>query len=184
MIREALAVDFAAIASVQVTTWQASYSGIIDHNHLARMSTERAAQAWLRWFMSHPPQQVCQVVVNDQAKVIGYAMGGAAPKLDPESHTNTNRAEIQVLYLLPHTQRLGVGSALLRSMARRLDRMGMRSMQIWTLQANTASQFYQKLGGVQSQRRLTRVGDQVLPEVRFDWSTLKPLLKETELTWP
>ncbi len=180
MIREALALDAAAIGRVQVVTWQHTYRGIIDPELLSRLSAAQAAAQWLHWFFHHPADQVCQVVVDDRGRVTGYAMGGIArtAKALQKGH-----AEIQVLYVAPEYQQQGHGREIVRSMARRFDRLGMRSLEIWVLAQNPACRFYEKLGGSLTARRQNRLGRQMLPEVCYAWPSLKPLLRAAEITW-
>lgn len=189
MIREALALDAAAIGRVQVLTWQQTYRQIIEPETLSRLSVQRATAQWLHWFFHHPTDQVCQVVVDDFGSVKGYAMGGIArrPKAllsGAGTASPTGRAEIQVLYLAPEIQNAGYGRAIVRSMARRFDRLGMRSLEIWVLAQNPACAFYEKLGGQSIDRRTNRFGHQPLPEVCYLWPSLKPLIREAELIWP
>jgi len=189
MIREALALDAAAIGRVQVLTWQQTYRQIIEPEALSRLSVSRATTQWLHWFFHHPADQVCQVVVDDSGRVKGYAMGGIARRPEPSPSAPrlpapTGRAEIQVLYLAPEIQDAGYGRAIVKSMARRFDRLGMRSLEIWVLAQNPACAFYEKLGGHRIDRRTNRFGHQPLPEVCYLWPSLKPLIREAELTWP
>jgi len=181
MIREALALDAAAIGRVQVMTWQQTYQQIIEHDTLSRLSEQRATAQWLHWFFHHPPDQVCQVVADQYGRVTGYAMGGIARRSDKAP---TGRAEIQVLYLAPEIQGQGHGRALVKSMARRFDRLGMRSLEIWVLAQNPACRFYEKLGGRVIDQRTNRVGRQSLPELCYAWPSLKPLLPVAQITWP
>ena len=44
--------------------------------------------------------------------------------------------EVWLIYLLPDAQGHGLGTRLVRSMARGLDRRGMASMVVWSLAAN------------------------------------------------
>lgn len=193
MIREALALDAAAIGRVQVMTWRQTYQQIIETDTLSRLSESRATAQWLHWFFHHPPDQVCQVIADDRGRIQGYAMGGIARRsecapaaLSAESAigTQTGRAEIQVLYLAPEIQGEGHGKALVKSMARRFDRLGMRSLEIWVLAQNPACQFYERLGGRLIDERNNRVGRQLLPELCYLWPSLKPLLRAAEITWP
>ncbi len=186
MIRDAFAFDAAAIAQIQVDAWRASYADIISQQTLSRLSVQSITRQWEQWFFTPGREQICLVHVSNTGKVLGYAMGGASRTHQSNAHLAraAGRAEIQVLYVAPDIKGQGVGRALMQGMARRFDRQGWRSMEVWSLEANPSAPFYRRMGGLQKAARVTQVNGQALPEIRFDWPTLKPLLHQTELTWP
>ena len=171
LIREATALDAAAIAQVHVASWRSTYCGIIDDAYLARLSVEAHARGWSSWFATHPKPGFLRVVVDDSAKIVGFAMAGSV-----RGATTPADGEVQVLYLLAAHQRAGLGGALLRSMARGLQQRGMTAVVIRVLQRNPACAFYARMGGHRTESRFTRVGSQRLAEVTYRWGDIDALI--------
>lgn len=170
LIREATALDAQALASVHVASWRAAYRGIIEDAYLDALSVDRRREANLAWFRDPSPSTFIRVAVDASAKVVGYAMGGPARTGAP-----TTLGEIYVLYLLPDAQRRGIGTQLMRSMARGLDLRGMETLEVWALEANPSRAFYTRLGGRLADTRDTRVGSRRLREVAYRWDGLAAL---------
>ncbi len=177
MIREATALDAQAIASVHVRSWRAAYRGIIDDDYLAALSVDRRREATQAWFRAHDPSSFLRVAVDARAQVIGYGMCGPARSLVP-----AKLGEVYVLYLLPDAQRRGVGTALMRSIARGLDRAGMDRLVIWSLELNPARAFYARLGGRAADSRDTLVGKRRLREIAYRWDSLRTLIQPVDCT--
>lgn len=172
MIREATALDAEAIARVQVRSWQSTYRGIIADAYLDGMDITVRRDRHLEWFARRPSSSFARVAVEGPGKVVGFAMAGQARNQAPQAV-----GEIYVLYLLADAQRKGVGTRLMRSMARGLEHHGMESMVIWVLERNPATRFYEQLGGLKTSARETSVGTQKLTEVAYFWDSLEPLLR-------
>ena len=171
LIREATALDAHALAETQVRCWRAAYRGIIDDEFLGRMSVDGRRDSYLAWFTRHPPSSFLRVAVDEQARVIGYSMAGSA-----RAHTHATRGEIFELYLLPEVQRRGIGTRLMRSMARGLDLRGMDSLVVWALRRNPAKSFYRRMGGLEAGTRETKVGSRTLGEIAYFWQDLDSLI--------
>jgi ribosomal protein S18 acetylase RimI-like enzyme len=170
LIREATALDAQALAAVQVRSWRAAYRGIIDDAYLDALSVQRRRDGLLAWFRDHPSSSFARVAVDGDARIVGFAMGGEA-----RTGRRPMLGEVYVIYLLPESQRQGVGTRLMRSMARGFDLRGMDSLVIWVLQRNPARAFYERLGGRPGATRPTSVGRQSLGEVAYSWDELAPL---------
>ena len=179
LVREATALDADAIASVHVRSWRAAYRGIIDDDYLAALSVERRRDATLAWFRAHDPSSFMRVAVDASARVIGYGMCGPARSLVP-----AKLGEVYVLYLLPEAQRRGVGTQLMRSIARGLDRAGMERLVVWSLELNPARAFYARRGGRAADSRETLVGKRRLREIAYRWDSLRTLIESAECTSP
>jgi L-amino acid N-acyltransferase YncA len=170
LIREATALDSAALANVHVASWRAAYRGIIDDDWLDAMSVDAQLARWTAWFRSHRSSSFTRVAVDARARVIGFATGGEA-----RVRTRPTLGEVYTIYLLPEVQRRGIGARLMRSMARGLDLHGMESMLVWSLERNPARDFYARLGGRLCDSRETTVGRQRLGEVAYLWEDLVSL---------
>ena len=175
IVREATAADAAAVARVQVDSWQAAYQGIIEDAALRGLSVENKQAYWLQWFLRNEASRFMRVI-DDEARAVGFAVGGPVRGRTPGSPDLPAVGEIYVLYLLPQVQRRGWGEQLMRSMARGLHRRGLEALLLWVLQRNHgACRFYEALGGASAYRRRVAVGRQTLMEVGYFWDDLSGL---------
>lgn len=172
IIREAIALDSAAIARVHVESWRSTYGGQIDQHYLDRLSVDHKTAWWLAWFEHRTSDSFARVAVTDGPEVVGFAMAGSA-----RGNAVPALGELFLLYLLDPYRRRGIGSRLLESVARGLDRRGMTSLLVWVLATNHARDFYRDLGARELTSRKTSVGAQPLTEVAYLWADLSPLLR-------
>jgi ribosomal protein S18 acetylase RimI-like enzyme len=173
LIREATAVDAESIARVRVATWRAAYPGVIDDTWLDAMSVDTWRDRYLRSFDPAPTAAFTRVAADDEGRVVGFATAGAA-----RGGVVSRTGEVWLIYLLPDAQRHGLGTRLMRSMARGLEQRGLASLVVWSLARNEpARRFYERLGGRLAGERMTAVGAQRLPEVAYGWEDLRSLIE-------
>jgi len=173
LIREATAIDAESIARVRVASWRASYRGIIDDAYLDALSVDAGRDRYLRTFDPAPAAGFTRVAADDDGRVVGFATGGVAR--GPAAARR--QGEVWMIYLMPDAQRHGLGTRLMRSMARGLDRRGLGSMVVWALARNDpARAFYERLGGRVLDERTSTVGAQRLDEVAYGWDDLLGLI--------
>jgi GNAT superfamily N-acetyltransferase len=172
LIREATAIDAESIARVRVASWRAAYRGIIDDAYLDAMSVDAGRERYLRNFDPAPAAGFTRVAADDEGRLVGFATGGAA-----RGDVPLRCGEVWLIYLLPGVQRQGLGTRLMRSMARGLERRGHGSMIVWSLARNLpARRFYEGLGGRAHARRTSPVGAQRLDEIAYRWDDLRTLI--------
>jgi GNAT superfamily N-acetyltransferase len=172
LIREATALDAEAVSRVRVLAWRATYRGLIDDAYLDALSVDAGAERYLRSFDPTPGAGFTRVVADDGGRVVGFATAGRA-----RGQVRQRLGEVWLLYLLPEAQRRGLGTRLMRSMARGLDRRGMDALMVWALAGNApACRFYERLGGRLVDRRTSVVGAQRLEEVGYLWNDLRGLI--------
>lgn len=176
LVREATALDAEAIARVRMLSWQGAYRGIIDDSVLDAMSVESDRERWLRRLSGGGVEPgFTRVVADERGRVIGFASAGPARVRAGPSPVRVG--EVYLLYLVPAAQRRGLGTRLMRSMARGLDARGQHAMVVWVLERNQAARrFYEAQGGREGGRRDTSVGMQRLTEVMYAWESLDGLL--------
>jgi ribosomal protein S18 acetylase RimI-like enzyme len=141
-IRTAKLGDEAAISQVKITTWRATYAGLLPQSLLDQMSLEDNTQNFHQ-MLHHPGLGSFIFVAEDETgQIVGYAAGGPDREDNPQF-----RGEIYALYVLPGGQHHGIGRRLLQACARQLFVAGITTMQIWVLAENPARFFYEAMGG-------------------------------------
>ena len=173
LIREATAIDAESISRVRVESWRAAYRGIIDDAYLDALSVEAGRERYLRSFDPAPAAGFTRVAADDDGRVVGFATGGVARG----AGVPPREGEVWMIYLLPAEQGHGLGTRLLCSMARGLDRGGLGSMVDWApARTAPARGFYARRGGRLCGERTATVGAQRLDEVMYRWPELGPLM--------
>ncbi len=110
-IRPAVPDDLMMIASVLVSTWRATFRGIIADAYLDAMTVEDQAIRHARR-MRFPGSFMMAAADMAEGRVIGFANYGKARGMPPAFDR-----ELYELYLLPEFHGAGLGSALVRSVA-------------------------------------------------------------------
>ncbi len=169
-IRRATADDAEAIAWVPVASWRATYAGLVPDEFLAALSVEQRAARWRQAVA--PERQSYLVVAEDEGAVIGFAVGG--PEREGDA---TYTGELYAIYLLAEQKGRGVGRALVKEIARELQRRGLSSMLVWVLAENPARKFYEALGGQYVREKEIEIGGKTLIEVAYGWKSLAPLIE-------
>jgi ribosomal protein S18 acetylase RimI-like enzyme len=163
-IRAARPADAAAIADIDVETWQATYAGILGTPYLAGLSPQRRESGWSS-VIRRAPNDV-HVAVDRADDVIGFGSCGAS-RGDPDF-----TAEVFTLYVAPDWQNQGVGRRLLLAMFRRLVATGHRRAIIWVLRENPSRFFYQRLGGKEVRRKLLPFNGAEVAASGYGWTDL------------
>src|SRR5205085_1031471 len=105
---------------------------------------------------------------NETGRVAGFANGG--PNREGAAGYE---GELYAIYVLKEHVGRGMGRALALAVARRLERLGMRSMVLWVLEENTpARRFYESLGGQLGGERDLEIGGLTLKEVASMWDDI------------
>jgi GNAT superfamily N-acetyltransferase len=164
-IRPATLDDAAALAGVNVRSWQAAYRGLMPDAYLDALVIEDRAARW-RQILSDGPHgvAVCEV----QGRIVGFASIGLARDADASADTG----ELMAFYLDPEVWRRGFGRRL---MAWVLDGARDRRwprMTLWVLRDNLpARRFYEAAGfGAEGATRERSFGGSTVVEVRYAWS--------------
>ena len=170
LIREAHAVDAAAIARVHVDSWRTTYAGILPSDFLASLSYEGREQSWSRMLSAPGKRSFTCVAEDDEGRVVGFASGGPEREGDP-----AYKGELYAIYVLEQCQRRGIGRRLTAAVVRRLVEQDIDAMLLWVLAANPSRGFYETLGARRIREKATRVGGIEVVEVAYGWSTLRDL---------
>jgi ribosomal protein S18 acetylase RimI-like enzyme len=168
-VREATLGDALAIAKVQVGTWKTAYMEIVPDGYLEGLSIQRGEEHWLEWLQERAGNGGVFVAVEDD-RVVGFASCGTERTGDP-----VFRGEVYAIYVLPESQRRGVGRLLMASAAVHLKDKGFRSMLLWVLRDNPSRGFYERLGGERLREQEIEIGGKKLIEVAYGWRELGSL---------
>lgn len=163
-IRAARLDDAAAIARLDVETWQAAYAGILQTPYLAGLSATRREWGWAQ-LLRRDPDNV-RVAIDSAGGVIGFGSCGAS-RGDPNF-----TGEVFTLYVAPDWQNQGVGRRLLLAMFERLVAQGHKSAVIWVLRENPARFFYQRLGGKEMRHKLLPFNGGQVAAAGYGWPDL------------
>jgi L-amino acid N-acyltransferase YncA len=165
-VRKANLQDASAIAHVHVQSWQTTYAGIVPDEHLASLNEAERVPVWQNWLS----RDIQVVVVEMEGEVAGFASAG--PIREPLQDYD---AELFAIYVLKRTQKLGIGTALLKSLADSLLAEGFHAMAAWVLEANPSVRFYQKSGALRISSKEIEIGGVMLPELAFGWPRIEAI---------
>ncbi|MFI5908261.1 GNAT family N-acetyltransferase [Dactylosporangium sp. NPDC051541] len=131
-VRPATPEDAAAIATVHVRTWQATYQKQIPRGYLQQLDIATRRDEWQERLRSGPPDTV-QVLEDEAAGVVGFVTAAAG--------------EVQAIYILPAHQGTGGGRRLMAAALDRLRAAGDTEATLWVLATNDrARRFYEAAG--------------------------------------
>jgi len=139
----------------------------VPSEYLASLSVEVRAQAWKEQ-LENPA--LTMFVAEDDRCIFGFACGGKLRDKVAEFD-----AELFAIYLLHANQRQGVGTELLRRVAKTLHDLGFRSLLVWVLEQNPAVVFYQILGACTVAQKTIEIGGVQLMELALGWPSLSVL---------
>jgi GNAT superfamily N-acetyltransferase len=167
-IRPAQPVDARGIAHVHLESWKTTYPGIIPEAYLASLNAEDGEQRWRQRLEQKLDRTF---VCYDESGIFGFISGGAIREPIREYH-----GELYAIYLLRQHQQQGAGRALVSTLAASLRDIGLNSMIVWVLEANSAADFYKRLGAAPVAAKIINIGGQDLPEICLAWEPLDRLL--------
>lgn len=162
VIREAATGDAVGIARVQVTTWRTAYAGLVPDRVLDALSVPASASRW----ESHIAEATARVWVAERSRdVVGFLSGG--PGRDDDLPPGTG--EVYAVYVLPGSQRGGLGRGLLGAATAWFREQGHTHAALWVLTGNApARAFYARCGYAwDGSERGIDIGGAVVDEVRY-----------------
>lgn len=168
-IREATEADAAGLARVQVDSYRSAYAPYFPPSYLAQFSYEEQEGDW-RELLLDGSDDLLYVAETETGEIAGYALvrpdGGDIPPYE---------AELVALHVRAADRRRGIGQALIAAVAGRLLAGGVRSMLLWTIDANPARTLYERLGGTFLGEKQSDVDGTPLTEVAYGWLDLTAL---------
>lgn len=127
-VRPATVDDAEAIETVRISTWKASYRGVVPDAYLDNLEVQSSRVVQIQEAIDRADAGARLLAVAD-SQVIGMGIAGA-----PQDDQAPNGVgEIYAVYVLPDWQGRGVGRALLQRLTSALQALGFRSAILWTL---------------------------------------------------
>ena len=164
-IRPARAEDAAAIARIQVESWQATYSGILPPDVLLRLDSRQHEARWWRHVLGRfRRNHYVYVAESGDGDVVGFASAGPS-----RQEGLSYDGEIYTLYLRDEFHGRGVGRMLFDAARAGVREARGGSMIVWCLSGNPSRFFYERMGGIIVARRPGRVGVSPVEEIGYGW---------------
>lgn len=152
-VRPARDTDAWGIAQVQVRAWQVAYRGLVDDQHLDRLSAGGEAPFWTELLRAAASRVW---VASDREAVVGFC-ALAVPARDAD--LGPGSVEIAALYVHPEQWREGIGSLLLETALGSADGA---QVVLWVFRDNRRAQaFYRQHGLAPDGATRTQDGDEV-----------------------
>lgn len=141
IVRQAAPGDAAALARIQVSSYQKTYTGILPEQFLGLFSPQKQEMDWRTWLAGERADQTF-VAVLDHGETAGYAIGRDEPFDD-----GPYDVELEAIHVSLPYQRQGVGRQLVAEVATEYKASGRNGLYLWVLADNPAREFYEHLGG-------------------------------------
>ncbi len=172
-IRAATLADAPEMGRVHVDCWREAYEGLLPPEVLAGLSVSERTTMWQR-ILAEVPTSIRAYVGDHQGAIVALASCGT--QRDPYLQRRGFDGEIGAIYVLEASQKHGVGTALMRTMASVLTDLGCRGLSLWVLRENTvARRFYERLGGQVIGEKIESRPFGTIVEVTYGWPDLAPL---------
>lgn len=175
IIRQAKRSDIENIASVQVSSWNTTYRGLLPDEIIdARTVESRIENMTTHWkgFEGDLVSRIVLVAENDTKEIVGFAAGG-----DIFHSGYSYDSEGYAFYVLEEYQQQGIGTLLMDELVTFLVSMNFKSMIIWVLEENPACEFCAKLGGIEKERKIDKYGEKEFLLIGYVWEDVRKLKK-------
>ncbi|MGX9134986.1 N-acetyltransferase family protein [Rummeliibacillus sp. JY-2-4R] len=169
-IRRANIWDAEGIAKVHVDSWKTTYKGIIPDNYLDSLSYENRTELWKQNIIK---DNYVIIVENGQGKIIGFADAWKR-----ETNIEENTCDLTSIYLLEEYQGTGIGKALLRELFIHFKKMGYSKIFVDVLEDNKTKYFYEYYGARFVKNVQIKIGEKVLNESKYEWSSVDQVLSK------
>ena len=169
-IRAAIPSDAATIARIHITSWKANFESFLTDEQVKLKDLDEANQimVWQRRFTEEEGNSRHTFIAAKDEASVGYITG--------RDYSGEYDAELHQIYVLPDTNRSGIGKKLVAQLAKHLHENGKQSMLVWVMTINPAVAFYRdSLGGKYAGERIIPDGDGLLKEFAYVWEDLEAL---------
>lgn len=166
-IRAATEHDAGAIAHVHVQSWRTTYAGIVPEEYLATLNEAERELAW----RDRLARDIRVYIADLDGQIVGFISGGVI-----REPVQTYDAELYAIYLLGQAQRQGIGTALLKELAKSLLGEGFTGMIVWVLEKNPSRHFYVRSSAQIVTTKDIQIGGVTLSEVSYGWPDLQAIV--------
>jgi len=144
--RNAILSDVDSIAYVHVTSWQETYTGLLDDSVIGNFDIENRKKMWSSFLQKEMSSQRVYVAVHSD-KIVGIASWSVT----------SDHVELVTLYVLSEFQHQGIGTGLFRQVENNATERE-KPLIVWVLEGNNSVVFYEKMGLQLKQRELKKIG--------------------------
>lgn len=177
IIRKARVEDAPACTQIHIATWQATYRGVVPDDFLDAMPSRFAQRLQFWEGLLNNPEQITYVAEDEEQGVIAGFVNGAPSRHDDPDYPK----ELQMIYILPAYQQMGLGRKLMSTLAQAFLAEGTTTMWLWVLEGNESGiLFYERLGGKYKKNSLWEVSGVKLPERAYVWDDIRPLIAQSD----
>ncbi len=142
LVRNATQADATAIATIHVSSWQATYRGHMDDDYLDSLTVGQRVGMWSRILQS-PNPAVDVLVAGIEGRIVGFCSFGRSH----DSGVPGNTTELHTIYVAPDLVRSGIDTALLDRAEKAMRRAGIDLVSLRVLRENIgACRFYERRG--------------------------------------
>ncbi|MBR2751810.1 MAG: GNAT family N-acetyltransferase [Clostridiales bacterium] len=158
-IRRMTIEDAEAVTDVLIKTWQTAYRGIVSDECLDHMDRPTLIERRKRQYKDY-------IVAVVEGRIVGFCWYVNDNSFSKEEAGIDS--EIVAIYVLPESERNGVGRKMFSYAVDDLKAQGRKRMVIWCLKDNSSGRnFYEKMGGVIMGEHKTHIGNLDYDEVGF-----------------
>lgn len=159
IIRRMTIEDAEAVTDVLIDTWKTAYRGIVSDHVLDHQDREMLIGRRKKQYKDY-------IVAEVNGRVVGYCWYVNDNSFS-EDRSDID-CEIVAIYVLPETERRGVGRKMFSYAVDDLRKQNREKMVIWCLKENYSGRaFYEKMGGKISGEHKTHIGNEDYDEVGF-----------------
>lgn len=136
--------DAEAIAAVHVTSWDATYRGLVPARLLAGMTLERRVSQWRTRLGSVDGARFVRVARRPDGEIVGIVQAGPARTVGDFADW-----ELDVLYVLDRHHGAGIGRRLMTAAVEEARTREAASLGLWVVAGNArALEFYGRGGAI------------------------------------
>ena len=151
--------DQEQMAHIKIDGWRNTYEQIIASKYLKGLNYKELTERYCRSFEEFKDKVLVAVRGSE---VIGYSYFESKPK------SFKYDSELISLYIKTSELRKGIGKTLFKETAKELYSRGCHNMIVWCLKGNdNAFKFYESLGGINSETKIAKIGDESYEEYGF-----------------
>jgi GNAT superfamily N-acetyltransferase len=126
------------------------------------LSIQGREQFWAEELGKPQGGSVTFVALDDAGEVVGFVSGG----VERTGELGCD-GELYAIYLIERMQRRGLGTLMVKRLARELRARGFASMAVWVLAQNPFRKFYEALGGKYIREQIIERSGQEFVEVAY-----------------